>query len=48
MNRNFNAWLDRGGALHQIERDYATFVTAVRNGRLKRDLSLRQLETVLR
>jgi hypothetical protein len=32
----------------QVERDYATFVTAVRNGRLKSDLSPRQLETVLR
>jgi hypothetical protein len=31
----------------QVERDYATFVTAVRNGRLKSDLSPRQLETVL-
>jgi len=32
----------------QVERDYATFVAAVRNGRLKSDLSPRQLETVLR
>ena len=32
----------------QVERDYATFVAAVRNGGLKSDLSPRQLETVLR
>jgi uncharacterized protein (DUF2252 family) len=32
----------------QVERDYAAFVTAVRNGRLKSDLSPRQLETALR
>ena len=32
----------------QVERDYATFVTAARDGRLKSDLSPRQLETVLR
>ena len=32
----------------EVERDYATFVTAVRNGRLKSDLSPNQLETVLR
>jgi uncharacterized protein (DUF2252 family) len=32
----------------QVERDYATFVTAVRNGRLKSDLSPSRLETMLR
>jgi uncharacterized protein (DUF2252 family) len=32
----------------QVERDYATFVTAVRNGRLRSNLSPHQLETVLR
>ena len=32
----------------QVERDYATFVTAVKHGRLKSDLSPKQLETVLR
>lgn len=32
----------------QVERDYAAFVTAVRNGRLKSDLSAHQLETILR
>ena len=32
----------------QVERDYATFVTAVRDGRLKSDLSPSQLETMLR
>ena len=31
----------------QVEHDYATFVAAVLNGRLKSDLSPRQLETVL-
>ena len=41
--------LDEGVAYaDQVERDYATFVAAVRNGGLKSDLSPRQLETVLR
>ena len=32
----------------QVERDYATFVTAVRNGRLKSDLSMNRLTAILR
>lgn len=32
----------------QVERDYATFAAAVRNGRLKSDLSASQLEAILR
>ena len=32
----------------QVERDYATFVKAVRTGRLKSDLSPSPLETALR
>ena len=32
----------------QVERDFATFVAAVRNGRIQSDMSPRQLETVLR
>ena len=32
----------------QVERDYATFVAAVRNGRLRSDISASRLETLLR
>lgn len=32
----------------QVERDYATFVAAVRSGRLRSDLSASRLETLLR
>lgn len=32
----------------QVERDYAAFIKAIRSGRLKSDLSARQLETALR
>jgi len=32
----------------QVERDYATFVNAVRSGRLKSDVSPSRLETALR
>ena len=36
------------GYADQVERDYATFVKAVRNGQLKSDLSPNRLETALR
>jgi hypothetical protein len=32
----------------QVERDYASFIAAVRNGRLKTDISPSGLETMLR
>ena len=36
------------GYADQVERDYATFVKAVRSGRLKSDLSPSRLATALR